>query len=74
MSIAIMGWKELNYTFFTTRPKTNHGARYLSLGVASDAKNRKMNAVVFQVYLRNLHETIANLWRIKPQVVAYYQH
>jgi hypothetical protein len=48
MLIAIMGWKEPNYAFFTTRPKPNHGARYLSLGVASDAKHRKMNAVVFE--------------------------
>jgi hypothetical protein len=30
--IEIMGWKEPNYAFFATRPKPNHGARYLSLG------------------------------------------
>jgi hypothetical protein len=73
MLIAIMGWKEPKYVFFTTRPKPNHGARYLSLGTASDARNRKMNTTIFEGYLHDLQETIANLWRITPQVVAYYQ-
>jgi hypothetical protein len=54
MLIAIMGWKEPNYVFFSTRPKPNQGARYLSLGAALDAKNRKMNATIFEGYLHNL--------------------
>jgi hypothetical protein len=61
MIISIMGWKELDYTFFSTRPKPNCGARYLSLGVTSYAKDRKMNAVVFEGYLRDLQEAISNL-------------
>jgi hypothetical protein len=73
MLIAIMGWQELKYAFFTTRTKPNHGVRYLSLGIASDTRNRKMNATIFEGYLHDLQETIANLWRITPQVVAYYQ-
>jgi hypothetical protein len=73
MLIAIMGWKEPNYVLFSTRPKPNHGARYLSLGAASDAKNRKMNATIFEGYLHDLQETITNIWRITPQAIANYQ-
>jgi hypothetical protein len=28
--IAVIGWKELKYSFFATRPTPCHGARYLS--------------------------------------------
>ena len=73
MLIAIMGWKEPDYTFFATRPKPNHGVIYLSLGAASDAKHRKMNTTIFEGYLHDLHDTIANLWRITPQAVVYYR-
>jgi hypothetical protein len=73
MLIAIMGWKEPSYTFFGTRPKPNCGVRYLSLGVMSDAKHKKMNTVVFEGYLRDLQEAISNMWRITPQVVAQYR-
>jgi hypothetical protein len=61
MLIAIMGWKELNYVLFSTRPKPNHGAIYLSLGAMSDARNRKMNASIFEGYLYDIQEAIANL-------------
>jgi hypothetical protein len=54
MMIAIMGWKEPEYAFFATKPKPNHGGRYLSLGTMSDAKHRKINVVVFEGYLRDL--------------------
>jgi hypothetical protein len=64
MLIAIMGWKESKYVFFSTRPKPNHGARYLSLGAVSDIRKRKMNTTIFEGYLHDLQETIANLWRI----------
>ena len=73
MFIAIMGWKEPNYTFFGTRPTLNCGARYLSLGVTSDAKHKKMNATIFEGYIRDLKEAISNMWRITPQVVTQYQ-
>jgi hypothetical protein len=73
MLIAIMGWKEPNYVFFATKPKPNHGARYLSLGAMLETRIRKMNASIFEGYLRNLKEVIANLWRITPQVVVYYR-
>jgi hypothetical protein len=29
--IFMIGWKELKYSFFSTRPTPFHGARYLSL-------------------------------------------
>jgi hypothetical protein len=73
MLIAIMGWKEPNYTFFTTRPKLNCGVRYLSLGAVSYAKHKKMNVVVFEGYLHDLQEAISNMWRITPHLVAQYQ-
>ena len=66
MLIAIMGWKEPNYTFFGTRPKSNCGVRYLSLGDMSNAKHKKMNATVFEGYLHDLQEAISNMWRITP--------
>jgi hypothetical protein len=49
-----MGWKEQKYTYFVTRPKPCHGMRYLSLGVSLDAKNRRVNASIFEGYLRDL--------------------
>jgi hypothetical protein len=52
--ISIIGWKEPNYTFFATKPKLNHGARYLSLGATPDANHMKMNIVVFEGYLCEL--------------------
>jgi hypothetical protein len=48
------------------------GTTYLSLGVMSDAKHKKMNTVLFEGYLHDLHEAISNLWIITPQVVAHY--
>jgi hypothetical protein len=64
--IAIMGWKEPNYTFFGTRTTPNCGARYLSLGAVPYAKHKKINTTVFEGYLRDLQEVISNMWRITP--------
>jgi hypothetical protein len=66
----MIGWKEMKYSFFSTRPKPCHRARYLSLGAASDAKNRKANATIFEGYLLDVHDTIANTWRVTLEVVA----
>jgi hypothetical protein len=67
------GMEGTKICIFSTRPKPNHGARYLSLGTTSDARIRKMNASIFEGYLHDLQEAITNLWRITPQVVAYYR-
>jgi hypothetical protein len=32
-----------------------------------------MNATIFEGYLCDLQDTIANTWRITPEVVAHYQ-
>jgi hypothetical protein len=32
-----------------------------------------MNATIFEGYLHDLQDTIANTWRITPEVVAHYQ-
>jgi hypothetical protein len=73
MLIAIMRWKEPNYTFFATRPMPNQGERYLSLGAKPDAKHMKMNIAVFEGYLRDLQEAISKLWRITPQAITHYR-
>jgi len=65
--------KESSYTFFGTRPTPKCGARYLSLGVTSDAKRKKMNAFVFEGYLHDLQEAISNMWRLTPQDFAQYR-
>jgi hypothetical protein len=70
--IAIIGWKEPNYTFFDTIPKPNYRTRHLSLGIASDAMHNKMNVVVFEGYLHDLEEAIFNMWRVTPQAIAQY--
>jgi hypothetical protein len=72
MLIVIVGWKELSYILFDTKPKPNYGARYLSLVIRRDAKHKKMNAFVFEGYLRNLQEVISNMWRITPKVFTQY--
>jgi hypothetical protein len=41
--IAFMGLKEPRYVTFCTRPKPNHGERYLLLKATSDAKHKRMN-------------------------------
>jgi hypothetical protein len=73
MLIAIMGWKELKYVSFATKTKPNHGVIYLLLDAASDARHKNMNTSIFKGYLHDLQETIANLWRITLQAVAYYR-
>jgi hypothetical protein len=43
------------------------------LGCASDPKNRKVNATIFEGYYNDLQESIANTWRVTPEMVAQYQ-
>jgi hypothetical protein len=71
--IALIGWKELKYSFFSTRPNPFHGARYLSLGSALDPKNRKANAAIFEGYLSDLQDNIANTWRVTQEEITQYQ-
>jgi hypothetical protein len=61
--IVVIRWKEPKYSFFATRPTPCHGARYLSPGAASDSKNRKTNATVFEGYLNDIQNSITNTWR-----------
>jgi hypothetical protein len=49
--LALIGWKDTKYLFFSTRPNPYYGERYLSLGAASESRNRKANAAVFEGYL-----------------------
>jgi hypothetical protein len=59
--VAIMGWKEPNYAFFSTRPKPNHRERYVLIGATSDTRNIRMHESIFEGYLCDLQETIANI-------------
>jgi hypothetical protein len=47
--------------------------RYLSLGITLDPKNKSANAGMFAGYYNDLRESIANTWRVMPEVVAQYQ-
>jgi hypothetical protein len=73
MLIPFMGWREPRYINICTRPKPNQGARYVLLKATSDAKKKRMNGSIFEGYLRNLQESISNMWRITPQAVAWYR-
>jgi hypothetical protein len=68
--IALLGWKELKYSFFATRPNPCHTTRYLSLGTTLDPKNRNLNAAIFEGYHSNLQERIANTSILTSEVVA----
>jgi hypothetical protein len=43
------------------------------LGSTSDPKNKSENVGMFAGYYNDLQESIANTWRIKPNVVMQYQ-
>jgi hypothetical protein len=73
MLIAFMGWREPRYVTFCTKPKSNQGERYLLLRATLDAKHKRTNLSIFQVYLCDLHEAISNMWRITPQVFMRYR-
>jgi hypothetical protein len=73
MLIAFMGWREPRYVTFGTRPKPNQGEIYLLLRATSDARHKRMNGSIFEGYLRDLQESISNIWRIKPQAIAWFR-
>jgi hypothetical protein len=68
--IALLGWKDLKYSFFSTILKPCHATRYISLGSVSDPKKKQANATIFEGYYNDLHERITNTWRVTPKVVA----
>jgi hypothetical protein len=43
------------------------------LGSASDPKNRKVNATIFEGYHNDLQESITNTWRVTPEAITQYQ-
>jgi hypothetical protein len=52
------GMEGTEICIFSTRPKPNHGARYLSLGVDSDSRNRKMNPSITPCFPQSVKITI----------------
>jgi len=71
--ITLVRCNETKYSFFFVRSNPCHAMRYLSLGCASDPKNRKTNASISEGYHNGLQESIANTWQVTPEVVAQYQ-
>jgi hypothetical protein len=43
------------------------------LGSASNSKNRKENATIFEGYLSDIQENITNTWRVTPEEITQYQ-
>lgn len=71
--IALIGWKEPPYCHFCERIGYFRTALYTSLGRNSDPKHKSANIGTFARYLRKIHESIANSWRITPDVVVQFR-
>jgi hypothetical protein len=72
MLITLMGWRESPYSYFCEWIGRCHATRYMSLGRKSDPKHRSTNMGTFAKYFTEIQESIANTWRITPDVVAQY--
>jgi hypothetical protein len=42
-------------------------------GTRSVSKDRKENTIIFKTYLEEIHEKVAETWRIPPEVVEQYK-
>jgi hypothetical protein len=71
--IALIGWKEPPYSHFCDWIGHFHTAQYTSLGRNSDPKHRSANTGTFSRYFSEIQESIANSWRITPDVVAQFR-
>jgi hypothetical protein len=71
--IALIGWREPQYTYFCERTSHCHAMWYTSLGSTLDPKIKSTNASTFVRYYNELQESIANSWRITPEVVVQYR-
>jgi hypothetical protein len=43
------------------------------MSLASDSKNRKVNAAIFEGHLSDIHDNIANTWRETSEAISHYQ-
>jgi hypothetical protein len=71
--IALIGWKEPPYYHFCERIGYFRTNLYTSLGRNSDPKHKSANIGTFARYFRKIHESIANSWRITPDVVMQFR-
>jgi hypothetical protein len=53
-----MGWRELEYVVFSTRPQLG-GARYILLRSDPEARHKRENGIIFEAYLWDIHEDIS---------------
>jgi hypothetical protein len=72
MLIMLMGWRESPYSYFCEWIGRCRVTRYTLLGRKSDPKHRSTNTGTFSKYFIEIQESIANTWRITPDVVAQY--
>jgi hypothetical protein len=71
--IALIGWREPPYYYFSDIIGSLHTVRYTSIGNTSDPKRRSGNAGTFARYFIDIQEIIENTWIFTLEVVAQYQ-
>jgi hypothetical protein len=67
--IALIGWQELAYSMFLQRVGKCGTSQYNSLKSTTNPKTKKVNNDVFALYLLEIHNHLADMWRISPETV-----
>jgi hypothetical protein len=70
--IALVGWKEPTYNMFLQRIGKCGTTRYTSLRSTTDPKEKKINNDVFSLYLSEIHNHLADTWRISPETIQEF--
>jgi hypothetical protein len=71
--IDLVGWKEPKFSAFVDRMGKCYVARYETLWKAKDNKNQQANNTVFAMFLEDMQQKTANVWRIHVEVVQEYK-
>jgi hypothetical protein len=66
-----MGWREPEYVVFCTRPQPA-GARYLLLRSGPQSRHKREKGIIFEAYIRDIHESINQTWRITLEAITRY--
>jgi hypothetical protein len=72
--IALVGWKESVYNMFLQILGKCGTTWYTSLRRTIDPKKNKVNNDEFAVYLLEIQDHLANMWRISPETVQEFGH
>jgi hypothetical protein len=72
--IALIGWKDPPYSHFCDWIGHYLGSQYTLLGRKSDPKHRSANTSTFSRYFSEIQDSIANSWRITPNVVSQFKY